>query len=125
MWRAPLLFCKDSPGFCLALVVPDRFVLGVVVAEEGLCFRIVIVRYRAVDIYTVYVYRVVHAVFMRQGSRAFARCFISRGWGNRTDVNLCDDCLTFESPTLTWTVLRWSIKALFCLRWKLGAGGEL
>jgi hypothetical protein len=42
-------------------------------------------------------------------------------WGNRADVNLCDDCLTFESLTLTWTVLRRSIKALCCLRWNSGA----
>jgi hypothetical protein len=94
------------------------------VAEESLCFRIVIVRYRAVDVYTVYVWSSscgVHA----SGIKGFARCFISGRWGNKADVNLCDGCLTFESLTLTWTVLRWIIKALFCLRWKLGARGEL
>jgi hypothetical protein len=57
------------------------------------------------------------------GIKGFARCFISGRWGNKADVNLCDGCLTFESLTLTWAVLRWSIKALFCLRWKLGARG--
>jgi hypothetical protein len=99
------LSSKDSPGCSLVLGHWYRYRYGSrVVAEESLCFRIVIVRYRPVDVYTVNVESSscgVHA----SGIKGFARCFMSGRWGNKADVNLCDDCLTFESLTLTWAVL--------------------